>query len=405
MHQDECVSIIHIKVSSPEIWQLYKNIHLEEENVFYGYVSRAYANFSVFNFSMLTDKDQTSFILADVPFTMKEAKRFISSLAKIAGKDIIAIAEIHKLDSRDEGNRDCVYYLGDEVKIKRIRERYNEDTSILDLMEWLSYLDPKLTKLEEECLYNFGIVHIESYFQDFSKSYKISERVYLRETSYNKRNETIEKCRIGDEVSLLPAKDPFDPLRIEVISKYGSLGYLPSFTGEKLAPALKYNLVEYSAKVSDLTPLSKRNKHAKSSIVEIEIEGIMKKLGELIASATNQVSGPETDNTVKAIESEKEERARFLYESMIDECKAEGISIPSKVLDDIKNGHEYYGEYEFAAICIFAWVFVQYAVIKHDVHFPRYFLRKIGATQEEEDSFMENHFDWYYDYEDWYYDE
>ena len=72
------------------------------------------------------------------------------------------------------------------------------------------------------------------------------------------------------------AKDSYDPLRLEVMSNCGSLGYLPSSVSDVIAPALLNKKLAYSARIADLVKLSKRNKHAKSPIVAISINAEIK---------------------------------------------------------------------------------------------------------------------------------
>jgi len=109
-----------------------------------------------------------------------------------------------------------------------------------------------------------------------------------------------------------------------------------------------------------------------------------------------------------------EERAKELYEDMIMECEEFGITIPKKVLDDIEEYFSYddaefeedeEGKFEYAASCVFAWVFVSTATLKGDVQFPRLFLRECEVTDEEYDYIMSTWFDLYFNVDDWYNEE
>ncbi|MBR3136316.1 MAG: hypothetical protein IKG32_04780 [Clostridia bacterium] len=146
------------------------------------------------------------------------------------------------------------------------------ETNIDDIASWLSYGGFKATPEEEETLLTLGIAQVSGQFISFSKDLKIPDKVYLRETSFAGRSQAIERSAVGEEVFFVHAKDPYDALRLEVINKLGSLGYLPSEVSDEIAPLLLCGRLAYTAKISELTPVSKRNKHAKSSIVGINIE-------------------------------------------------------------------------------------------------------------------------------------
>jgi len=56
------------------------------------------------------------------------------------------------------------------------------------------------------------------------------------------------------------------------MSDLGSLGYFPSDITDKIITFLINNQLNYTAKIVEVVPLSKRNKNAKSPIVAISIE-------------------------------------------------------------------------------------------------------------------------------------
>lgn len=83
-----------------------------------------------------------------------------------------------------------------------------------------------------------------------------------------------EKCSLDEDVYLISSKADYDSMRLEVLSEHGSLGFLPSDVSDEIAPAFLSGHLEYSAKITELVPLSQRNKYAKSSIVGITLEAI-----------------------------------------------------------------------------------------------------------------------------------
>ncbi len=100
----------------------------------------------------------------------------------------------------------------------------------------------------------------------------MANKISLRETSLEGRCDNIERCSIGDEVSLNLSKTKENPLRLEVFCNNKSIGTLPSDISDNIAPLIAINLLNYNAKIVELIPLSKRNIHAKSAIVAIKIK-------------------------------------------------------------------------------------------------------------------------------------
>ena len=91
-------------------------------------------------------------------------------------------------------------------------------------------------------------------------------------TQYNGRNERIEKVKIGDKVNLIREPDnKYDSNAIDVRNEEGSLGHVQSYLTYVLAKKLD-NGHKYSAKVSNVIPLSQRSKRCKNAIIEIEIK-------------------------------------------------------------------------------------------------------------------------------------
>lgn len=118
------------------------------------------------------------------------------------------------------------------------------------------------------------IAAVDNRFESFPSTFTLPDRVYIRETSFEGRSDAIEKCSLDEDVYLISSKADYDSMRLEVLSEHGSLGFLPSDVSDEIAPAFLSGHLEYSAKITELVPLSQRNKYAKSSIVGITLEAI-----------------------------------------------------------------------------------------------------------------------------------
>ncbi len=121
---------------------------------------------------------------------------------------------------------------------------------------------------------NGDVVYNRKTIYTFPSTFTLPDRVYIRETSFEGRSDAIEKCSLDEDVYLISSKADYDSMRLEVLSEHGSLGFLPSDVSDEIAPAFLSGHLEYSAKITELVPLSQRNKYAKSSIVGITLEAI-----------------------------------------------------------------------------------------------------------------------------------
>ena len=256
-------SRIHIYVLSPDIWRKFE----DEDD-------------AGFDLSELADHSRCSFVLDELFAVEDELTDIVKALAKTLGKDGIIIADTR--DFNVDPYDFCVYYLGadvhtEEFSIFRGKSKCGMflETRIEDIDGWLSYGGFRVTQEEKEVLSRLGILVVGTHFAPISTKLILPDLVYLRETSFDKRPEIIEKTVIGEEVYFVLAKNSYDPMRLEVKSELGSLGYLPSDVGDQLAPILVNRLLKYTATVEELVPASQRNKHAKSSFVGLRIKAEM----------------------------------------------------------------------------------------------------------------------------------
>lgn len=250
-------SRIHIKVSSPKIWQKF----VDEDD-------------ASFKLAKLANTEKTSFIIdGDWSVVEKELTGIVKALSETIGEDGIIIADT--TDINVDPYNYCILYLGTCVHTVSI---VSDDkcemafkTDIRKIPQWLSYGGFSISEKEKQVLFRCGISVVEDHIEELATDLNISDRVYLRETSFGNRSETIEKTLEGEEVYFVHSKSSYDANRLEVMGNLGSLGYLPSDVSDKLTPLLMNKHLKYVAKVKEVVPVSKRNKHTKSSIVAISI--------------------------------------------------------------------------------------------------------------------------------------
>ena len=257
----EYYSRLHIKVSSPKVWKKFEN---EDD-----------ASFELVQLERAMD---TSFVIDNEwSYTEGGLTGIVKALAETLGPDGIIIADTTNISV--DPNNYCIFYLGESIRTdvfsiysKKEKCEMHSKTNIKDISGWLNYGEFHVSDAEKEQLFRCGIASSGGHFEEFSANLDLPSKIYLRETSFKKRPENIEETFIEEEVYLVHAKDSYDPMRLEVMSNLGSLGYLPSDVSDAIAPVLLSKRLTYTAKVVDLVKLSKRNKHAKSPIVAITIK-------------------------------------------------------------------------------------------------------------------------------------
>jgi len=252
-------SRIHIKVLSPSIWSKFKD-----------------TDDASYDLANLADSNETSYV-SDGCYYEDELASTVEALSVTLGEDGIIIADTTNINV-DPYNY-CCYYLGDKVKTdyfdidyKKSKSEMFFNTSIYDIIEWLDYGEFSLSEKEKKHLLKFGIASIGKKFKSFSNDINLPDKIYIRETSFDGRIDTIEKSLLNEEVYFTLAKNSYDPTRLEVKSELGSLGYLPSDISDVIAPLLFSKKLYYKAYICELIPQSKRNKHVRSAIVAIHID-------------------------------------------------------------------------------------------------------------------------------------
>lgn len=256
---------IHVKVNNPEVWRRY---HFSDE-----YWDSIWISPDGYNFTEMADQKKTYFVIDSewgIPVNM--LINLVHRFAEKLGEDGIIIAD--STDLNVDPYDDCIYYLGGRVREKTF-DVYNDkaemffDTSIEDIPAWLNYGGFTVNSREKQILLKNGILYESGRFSAFSQNFGSMGKIYLRETSFEGRPEIIEKTIVGEEVYFVNSKNSYG---LEVMSELGSLGTLPSDISDQLSGLLETQHIKYTAVVSEVIPASKRNKHAKSSIVVINID-------------------------------------------------------------------------------------------------------------------------------------
>ena len=252
-------SRIHIRVKSLDVWKRFK------DNDDAGFVD-------------LEKQTELSYV-CDCCFYENELYATVEALSKVLGRDGIILADT--TNSNVDPYNYCCYYFYDIVKDTCFDWNNNKcemfiHTSIDDICEWLNYGEFSLSKEEKDILLEYGIVTIGKHFEEINNDIKLPDKIYLRETSFSNRDKLIENILLNDKVELSLAKSNYDSTRLEVKNNFGSLGYLPSDISDVITPLMFAKVYTFNAYVCEVVPLSKRNKHAKSSIIAIHIDVLTK---------------------------------------------------------------------------------------------------------------------------------
>lgn len=253
-------SRLHIKVSSMNVWNRFIDIKINNNN--------------------LSDSLSTSFIINNsLSIPVEELYDLVQQISVLLGNDGIIFADATACKNIDDVVYSYrIYYLNNEVVIQENKQfDLSFKCRIEDIPKWLNYTKLVLNEVEKEILLNYGIIEYEQQYIPFNINIELPEIIYLRETSFYNQRLLIENTNLGEQVTLIHAKDKYDPFRIEVKTSKGVLGVLPSMISDQIAPCLISNRLNYTAKIEKIVPSSKRNKHTKSSIVAIKIN-IVKEL-------------------------------------------------------------------------------------------------------------------------------
>jgi len=246
-------SRLHIKVSSVNVWNRFKDIKI--------------------NNNILSETLSTSFIDNSLPISVEELYDLVQQISILLGNDGIIFADATACrDAFDVIYSYRIYNFHNEVVIQE-----NKQFDLLfkcrieDITKWLNYTKTMLNEVEKEHLLDYDVIEYERQYISFNTNFELPDKIYLRETSFYNQRLLIENTVLGEQVNLAHVKDKYDPFRIEVMTKKGLLGILPSHISDNLTPLLISNRLNYSANIVEIIPSSKRNKHAKSSIVAINI--------------------------------------------------------------------------------------------------------------------------------------
>ena len=308
-------SRIHIKVTSPSVWGKF-----------------AEADDAEFDLAELENSNTTSFIIdGEWSCFENEMDGIVNALAETLQGDGIIIADTTNINV-DPYNY-CVYYLGSYVKTHEFgwrssRANMNWDTDIQDIVGWLNYAGFSASESEEAQLLKCGIAAFTSgkktVYENFEPNIGLSEIIRLREIVSKEQISHIETLNLLDAVTLKCTTSKFDgDQAVEAVCKGISIGVLPADEGAKIYPVLSAGRLSYEARIVRVTPLSKRNRHAGSPIVELHIEaskvfrkGIEKKQSSATAKIP-QDTGEATNFAISLARSVSDRPAEIVFENML----------------------------------------------------------------------------------------
>lgn len=308
-------SRIHIKVTSPSVWGKF-----------------AEADDAEFGLAELENSNTTSFIVdGEWSCFENEMDGIVNALAETLQGDGIIIADTTNINV-DPYNY-CVYYLGSYVKTHEFgwrssRANMNWDTDIQDIVGWLNYAGFSASESEEAQLLKCGIAAFTSgkktVYESFEPNIGLSEIIRLREIVSKEQISHIETLNLLDAVTLkcTISKSDGDQV-VEAVCKGISIGVLPANEGAKIYPVLSAGRMAYEARIVRVTPLSKRNRHAGSPIVELHIEaskvfrkGIEKKQSSATAKIP-QDTGEASSFAISLARSVSDRPAEIVFENML----------------------------------------------------------------------------------------
>ncbi len=99
------------------------------------------------------------------------------------------------------------------------------------------------------------------------------DEIEISGTQFEGRSARIENVQIGDKLELVrESNNAYDKNAVDVRNAAGSLGHLPAYIVEKLAPLMDAGMVTCTATVSNVLPLSKRGSRAKKAILKVRLQ-------------------------------------------------------------------------------------------------------------------------------------
>lgn len=250
-------SRLKIKVKSPKVWDKFKDT--DDAN---------------FDLAKLSSTNKTSYSI-DCSYLENELFGTVDALSLTLENDGIIVSDTRNINV--DSYTYCVYYLGEKIHDAYFDyddKRCNlfDETNIEDIVGWLEYGKFSVTKKEKELLSELGIEVVDNHFVTFNYEVSIPKIIKVRETGTGNRIQNIEDLTKNTKLKLIHSKDDNDPLRLELMSDVGSIGFLPSDVCEQITPLIINKKMNYKVTIVDLVKLSERNAYAKSPIVAVNIE-------------------------------------------------------------------------------------------------------------------------------------
>lgn len=135
----------------------------------------------------------------------------------------------------------------------------------------LNYISPFLSEASEDN--SIATEEIKRCVETVSnKLNELGNKFELQATQFEGRNERIEIIKVGEKLTLVREPDSdFDPNSIDVRWNGNTMGYLPWDAAEILADPIDDEMIEATAEVVEVVPLSTRSKRCKKGLLYVKI--------------------------------------------------------------------------------------------------------------------------------------
>ncbi len=250
---------IYIAVSDLSVWNRFRN----RFNAGFKLHRNAEKNMLSFDYAGDWDCDQG------------ELWGIVSKLSKTLKQDGIVIASTTFCGCGE--NTSCVYYLGDGVKSANFDEEDRRadmvfQTKVTDVGGWLKYGEFEITEKEKEQLERCRYYEFDGQFIEVPAEIRLPYSIHLEETGTRERLANIANVKKGDPVHLVLTSEADGTERLEVMSEYGSLGFLSDRVFKAVYTAFKNGILQYTAWVYRADQCSENAMSEKAPDVIIELK-------------------------------------------------------------------------------------------------------------------------------------
>ena len=269
---------IYVRLTSSRVWERLRPLSHCEINSDCG--KRPFPFDGDFLNRLINVSAKSGYIF-DCSYTEEELNEIVTRLAEAIGKEGVVLTKTTNYNV--DGYVHAVFYLGDRVRNLQILEEedkshYNRlwDADLTNIAEWLTEAEVSASQKELDHLWRFGIFGSRDadkmIFAHLADCPSLSNPVLLRETSSDEHAARIEKIFPDDILTLRRARDKYNPRKVELVHALGTIGSLPSDIGDIVYAQIGNKRFSLGAKVVSVVPRSRRNAHARSALVAIQIQ-------------------------------------------------------------------------------------------------------------------------------------